>query len=172
MVHIEGEAWPANPSIRPIGCAGRIGEVTPLPEGRMLLALHGLRKFRVLKERRRGAYRTARVEWIEDLNENACGPAADAAVRRIIERLDLAARAREEEPAGTRLDDRSLPFVGRVNQLALSTRLDRDEFVGVLELRDVYARARRLVRLLDSRADARSRAARFRPFLTDDPARN
>jgi uncharacterized protein len=56
------------PDVYTAGCGGRITTLARLPDGRFNLMLEGLSEFRVLREMRDHAYRTAEVEW--------CAPAA------------------------------------------------------------------------------------------------
>lgn len=52
------------PDLYAIGCAGRISTLARLPDGRYNLMLDGVSEFRVLRESRDHAYRTAEVEWL------------------------------------------------------------------------------------------------------------
>jgi Lon protease-like protein len=52
-----------DPDIFEIGCAGRIDELVPLPDGRYNLVLEGFSEFRVLREIRKRSYRQAEVQW-------------------------------------------------------------------------------------------------------------
>ncbi len=51
------------PDIYRIGCAGRIVDATPLPDGRFNILLAGLREFEVVTEQRERSYRQATVTW-------------------------------------------------------------------------------------------------------------
>ncbi|MGH7840538.1 MAG: LON peptidase substrate-binding domain-containing protein [Steroidobacteraceae bacterium] len=53
----------ANPDLYEVGCAGRIGALKRLPDGRYNLLLEGLAEFKILHEMRDHPYRTAEVEW-------------------------------------------------------------------------------------------------------------
>ena len=53
----------ANPDIFDMGCAGRIGGLVKLADGRYNLVLEGLCEFRVVREIRERPYRQAEVEW-------------------------------------------------------------------------------------------------------------
>jgi Lon protease-like protein len=53
----------SDPDIFEIGCAGRIGELVALPDGRYNLVLEGFSEFRVVREIRQRSYRQAEVEW-------------------------------------------------------------------------------------------------------------
>jgi uncharacterized protein len=52
-----------HPDVFQIGCAGRIGQIVKLPDGRFNLILEGLREFRIVEEIRDRSFRRARVEW-------------------------------------------------------------------------------------------------------------
>jgi uncharacterized protein len=73
MILLKGE-WErdyyANPDIFQVGCAGRVGDLTRLPDGRYNLVLEGLDEFRVVREIRERSYREAEVRW--------CAPQGDA----------------------------------------------------------------------------------------------
>ncbi|HVC44548.1 MAG TPA: LON peptidase substrate-binding domain-containing protein [Candidatus Binataceae bacterium] len=66
MVMLKGE-WESDyhafPDIFEIGCAGKIGAINRLPDGRFNLTLEGLSEFRVTHEVRERVYRQARIEW-------------------------------------------------------------------------------------------------------------
>lgn len=53
----------SEPDIFEIGCAGRIVELMPLPDGRFNLVLEGFSEFRMAREIRERAYRQAEVQW-------------------------------------------------------------------------------------------------------------
>jgi Lon protease-like protein len=66
MVLLRGEwrqQYYASPEIYPIGCAGRMVNVEPLPDGRYNILLHGVREFTVVRERSGHSYREADVVW-------------------------------------------------------------------------------------------------------------
>jgi uncharacterized protein len=94
------------PDIFEIGCAGRIGDLARLPDGRFNLVLEGLVEFRVLKELRDRSFRRAKVGWCPvdqhalDLDEESMeslrallfgylGDAAVEAWRTAVEELGL-----------------------------------------------------------------------------------
>ncbi|MGO9263776.1 MAG: LON peptidase substrate-binding domain-containing protein [Candidatus Binataceae bacterium] len=66
MTMLKGD-WEGNyqgyPDLYALGCAGRITTLARLPDGRFNLMLEGISEFRVLREMRDHAYRTAEVEW-------------------------------------------------------------------------------------------------------------
>ena len=51
------------PDIYPVGCAGRMVSVEPLPDGRYNILLQGVREFAVLDETADHSYRRGAVEW-------------------------------------------------------------------------------------------------------------
>jgi len=66
MVLLRGE-WRKEyygcPEIYPVGCAGRMVSVEPLPDGRYNILLHGVREFTVVDERQDASYRVGQVRW-------------------------------------------------------------------------------------------------------------
>jgi uncharacterized protein len=55
--------YDAFPDIYEFGCAGKISNLTRLPDGRYNLILDGLAEFRVVREVRERPYRQAQVQW-------------------------------------------------------------------------------------------------------------
>jgi Lon protease-like protein len=66
MVLLRGE-WRTNyygrPEIYPVGCAGRMVSVEPLPDGRYNILLQGMREFALVGEGTEHSYRDGEVEW-------------------------------------------------------------------------------------------------------------
>lgn len=160
------------PAMAQIGCAGRITDVTELPDHRFNLKLAGLRRFHIIDLDHSRSYLVARIGALDDRNEYARGEAADAALSRLLKLLDTLARDRGEGAFNDTGLPPSVPFAAAVHNLALLARLDIDDLQGLLEVSDIYARARRVERILLGRVEAQQRAERWRGFAPDDPATN
>ncbi len=68
------DGWEAEyqgaPEVYRVGCAGKIVEATPLPDGKFNIVLAGLREFEIVTEQRERSYRQASVTWrAEQLDE-------------------------------------------------------------------------------------------------------
>jgi Lon protease-like protein len=66
MVLLRGEwrkDYYGRPDIYPVGCAGRMVSVEPLPDGRYNILLQGVREFAVRDETADHSYRRGAVEW-------------------------------------------------------------------------------------------------------------
>jgi uncharacterized protein len=57
------ESYHAFPDLFEVGCAGRIGGLKKLPDGRYNMVLEGEAEFRIIREIRDRPYRQAEVEW-------------------------------------------------------------------------------------------------------------
>jgi Lon protease-like protein len=57
------ENYEGNPEIFPIGCVGDMVRVSPLPDGRFNILLHGLREYKITEEIFQKPYREAVIEW-------------------------------------------------------------------------------------------------------------
>ena len=136
--------YEGRPPIFPIGCAGRITEVEELPDGRYLIVLRGLVKFRVLDEDRSRPYRLARVEALPELVDDA-ELAALGELRGVLEAILAAARNGTPAPA-------ALPDEDLVNGLAQYARMGPRERQRLLEAPGPLARAEALVELFGTPA--------------------
>ena len=75
--------YEGRPPVYPIGCAGVITDAEELPDGRYVIVLRGLVKFRVTSEDGRRPYRLARVEALSEVPDDE----QRAALRRQRSRL-------------------------------------------------------------------------------------
>ena len=135
--------YEGRPPIFAIGCAGEIVTSELLPDGRYMIILKALTKFRVLSENQSRAYRLARVEAIPEPL-----PAADLAPLSAA-RERLATRMFEVLPPGVDLPDPSLPDAEYVNFTAQYLSMPAVERQALLEQRSTLLRARALLALLE-----------------------
>ena len=137
--------YEGRPPVFAIGCAGRITEVEELPDGRYLIVLRGLVKFRILDEDRSRPYRLARVEALPELVDDA-ELAALGELRGALEAILAAARGGAPAPA-------ALPDEDLVNGLAQYAPIEPLERQTLLEAPGPLARARALVDLFRAPAE-------------------
>lgn len=135
--------YAGRPPIYPIGCAGTIAEFELLPDGRYMIELRGLTKFRVVSEDQSRPYRLARVDAVPDLP--ASGETADISMLRLkLESLLAASITRNS-------DLLSLPDEEFVNGLAQNMPIEPIVRQELLELTGPIARAQALIEWLDRR---------------------
>ena len=137
--------YEGRPPVYPIGCAGVITDFEELPDGRYLIVLRGLVKFRVTSEDQRRPYRLARVEAIPEVSDDE----QKAAVRR--QRPRLTALLAEAAAPGSKPPPESLPDEDLVNGLAQYLDVDPIERQELLEQKDVVSRSQALIDLLEAR---------------------
>lgn len=175
MVKLEPELPPdeaGDPAIRSIGCVGKVIDHTPLEEGRANIQVVGIRKFEILSEVNRKPYRTARVRWIEDRNEQAEGDLASELIARNWALLARLAEIRDEPATGQDALEPDMPFNGLVHAQVLASRLLPDTLQDLLELNDVLLRAERLSAILQERVDIRKQRELWRTFFPENPSLN
>lgn len=134
-----------HPAIYPVGCAGVVTHVEPLPDGRSDIVLRGLIKFRVTAEDGAKAYRMAHVEALHE-------PVSPSdrerlfALRRRLEELVLATvpPSRRERQFPPEIPDEDL-----INALSQYLELEPLERQALLEASGAVSRARRLLELLE-----------------------
>lgn len=161
-----------DPEVRRIGCVGRIADLAPLPENRFNLKLIGLQRFEIIEEVDGKPYRRAKVRWLRDRNGDATSANAQAARGRIFGMLAQLARARGEPGPTEAALQTDLPFAGVISALAVEARLPPEELQGLLELSDVYARARRVERAVSKKLTMRRRLEFWKGFTPEDPSWN
>ena len=129
--------YEGRPPIFAIGCAGKISKYQLLPDGRYLIELLGLVKFRVTSEDQSRPYRLARVEAMpEAVNADERG-----ALSKVRLRLDVLLAA--SLPPGS--DLLSLPDEVFVNGLSQNLGLQPIEQQDLLEMKGALSRAQALV---------------------------
>jgi Lon protease-like protein len=160
------------PPIHPVGCVGRIGDLSKLPDGRFNLSLFGLRRFRITEEIPSDPYRRALVDWLPE----ASGDAAPEEERRVIEQavrlLNAVPMLREDELINPEAFPGGEQFARSVHSLAIRSRLFPVELQRLPELDGPFARAEALARTLAVRVASRRSAERSQKFAPEDPGVN
>ena len=137
--------YEGRPPIYEIGCAGRIADYQELPDGRYMILLRGLVKFRVTSEDQTRPYRVARVDVMPEV------PKAEELAPLSTLRERLASLLVAVVPLGAELPPVDLPDGTYVNTVA--SYLDIPETIrqGLLERSGLLSRAQALVDLLATR---------------------
>jgi Lon protease-like protein len=134
--------YEGRPPVYPCGCAGRIEQCEPLPDGRYALVLRGVSRFQIEAEHAGREYRIASVRRLADGVGDASGLAA--ARRKVLETVGQAA----DGPALLGLRD-DIPHDVFVNALCQSMSLSPVEQQSLLECDSVLERCRRLIEILE-----------------------
>ena len=140
--------YDGTPDIYPIGCAGHIDDVVPLPDGRFLLTLTGTRRVEFGTMTSRAPYRRHQVRYLDEREPAAGSPAAEETLLRLLsahQQIVSVLSGRSTAPLGT-----GLPFAETVNRIALALDIEPSLKYGLLEDGDVAARAERIAELLES----------------------
>jgi Lon protease-like protein len=133
------------PEVYRVGCAGRIVETTPLPDGKFNIVLAGLREFEIVSEQRERAYRQASVVWRDPPRDEEL----PADLRRDLTRTIEAYVGRTgAQDAKQLLGDESLGDTMLVNFFAFWLDLSAIEKQCLLESAG-ETRARRLLEILE-----------------------
>jgi len=135
--------YEGRPSVYPVGCAGLMTHVEPLPDGRYNIVLRGLQKFRVLDEDDTRPYRLGRVEMIEE-----SGPDDPGLVRLARTRLESLLATDGHDATEGRVPS-AMPDEELVNALAQYMELEPIEKQALLECDGLLARCRALVQLME-----------------------
>lgn len=131
------------PPVFPVGCAGVIGNVEALPDGRYNIVLHGLTKFRIESEDESFIFRMAQVDAIPETLTDDERESLRRYRPRLLEMLSRIA------PAGQAPTPEELPDEELVNGLAQFSSMDPSDRLGLLELDGPLERAERLIELLE-----------------------
>ena len=142
--------YEGNPPIFPIGCAGEIAEAEELDDGRWLIVLRGVVRFRVLGEDWSRPYRVADVEAVAERLDEAGRTALRGYRPRLEAVLASAAPGAEAPPA-----DWSDPEL--VNGLAQFLNLEPLDRQALLEAAGPLARAEALLELVGEPAGQEDR---------------
>ena len=147
-----------NPPIFPVGCAGRITHLAPLPGGRYNIVLRGLQRFRVRDEDHSRAYRVAAIDGLPDGPAAEPGPRLRAGRRRLEDLLERQAAAGSASRIPPGMADAEL-----VNVLSQYLELEPIERQALLEKDHPCDRCAALIDLLEMRL-----LATGRPFPAAD----
>ena len=137
--------YEGRPPVYPIGCAGVITSVEQLPDGRYVIVLRGLVKFRVTSEDQTRPYRLARVEAMPEMPNDE----QRVALRR--QRPRLTALLAEVVAPGSEPPSPALPDEELVNGLAQHLELDPIERQDLLERNGPLSRSQALIDLLEAK---------------------
>lgn len=140
----EGENEPA---IRPVGCAGRITEFRETDDGRYLITLIGIARFRVTREMARTTpYRQAAVDYGTYASDLAAdrGEIDRARLKRVLQPFLATAGIPADLAAIEKAPDEAV-----VNALAIICPFSPVEKQALLEAADLAARGELLVSLME-----------------------
>ncbi|NMJ40904.1 peptidase S16 [Roseomonas sp. JC162] len=147
------------PGLYRIGCLGRLSSFSETDDGRLLITLTGLARFRILEERPldESGYRSARVDYTEfsrDLVLDGNAPVLDRAA--LLGALRPYFRARGIEANWDAIEQ--MPDATLVTTLAMVCPFDVPEKQALLEAADPTERAQILVALMHMGAAANAPA--------------
>ena len=131
--------YQGRPPVFPVGCAGRVEQCEPLPDGRYNLVLRGTARFRIVEEHGGEPYRVATVE--------ARAESLDP-IRVESLRVELIEAIRETSPQEAVSMEGQLPPDLFINALSQSLDLTPLERQALLECDDLAVRGQRLIELL------------------------
>lgn len=149
------------PELYPVGCVGLIDECEPQDDGRYLIVLRGLRRFRSERElARRQGYRRV-VASYDEFEDDAEAPAEELETRDVVTAV---ARFSAEHDLSFDLDLlAALPAAPLVNGLAAALPFLPAEKQALLEAATTRERRDLLLALMGMGVDLTSEAPRFGP---------
>ena len=137
--------YDGRPPTYDVGCAGRIQQYEKLADGRYVILLQGLTRFRIASEDQRKPYRLARVEEVPELLKSEERGQLSTLRERLTQLLYVSL------PLGVEPPDPDLDDAEFVNVTALNLSMSEAERQQLLERSSVLARARALVERLDQK---------------------
>jgi len=151
-----------NPDIYPVGCLGSVAGVTPLPDGRFNILLHGVREYEIQEHiLEQTPYRRARVVLREDMA--ALEPGFFASLKKEVTGLARETAGERAPELIKALDDASLDGETWLNLFCASLDVSPLERQSLLEAKSLPDRATRLLQVLRFQAaENRTLADRFR----------
>jgi Lon protease-like protein len=145
MIQPEKPEASTPPPLYPVGCAGRIVSYEETADGRILITLSGISRFRVREEMNVGTlYRQCRVDFAEfagDFDADGAGKDVDRAALLQTLRNYLEANRIEADWSGIR----DAPIEALVNGLSMMSPFGTREKQALLEAPDLKARADLLI---------------------------
>jgi len=151
-----GQADPNRPPLAPVGCAGRVTSFAETSDGRYLITLTGVCRFRAGEELPvRTPYRQVRADFSPyepDLREDGTGVRTAADIDRL-----LSALRRYLDHRGLAIDwgdAESAPSDALINSLAMALPFDPMEKQALLEAETIFERKATLTALLEIDAAA------------------
>jgi uncharacterized protein len=152
MVLLRGDwqkHYEENPDVFAVGCAGKIVNVEPLPDGRFNILLHGQREFTIQRHIFDKSFRQAEVVWRTG-GDRVLGPARRASLVQLLSRFF---GSDTSSPAQRLLQDESLSDEMLVNFFSYAIELEPLEKQGLLEAESLVARAQRLDEIIEFRLE-------------------
>jgi len=152
MVLLRGDwqkHYEATPDVFAVGCAGKIVNVEPLPDGRFNILLHGQREFTIRRHLFDKSFRQAEVVWRTG-GHGQLGPTRRAALTQLLARF---LGADTPSPAHRLLHDDSLSDEMLVNFFSYAVDLEPLEKQGLLEAETLVSRAQRLNEIIEFRLE-------------------
>jgi Lon protease-like protein len=137
--------YEGRPPVYSIGCAGIIDKYEQLPDGRYVILLRGLSRFRIAAEDQRKPYRLARIEVVPELLDEEERVTLSALRNRIDKLLD-AVLPLAAEPPDPALDDTEF-----INIVAQNLGMPEAARQDLLERNRVVERARALLAMLEQK---------------------
>jgi uncharacterized protein len=156
MVLLRGEwrkEYYGSPQIYPVGCAGRMVSVDPLPDGRYNILLHGVREFTIVSERRAHSYREGEITW-RDAPESGLPPDMRTRVHALMHRF---LEEREPKLVSRLLNDPSLSDELLINFLCYALDFSPMEKQALLQAPGLVERGARLCDVVQFALEAQSR---------------
>lgn len=148
MVQPRGESG-GTPPLHEIGCAGRVTAFAETDDGRFLITLRGVSRFRLVEElSSTTAYRQAKVDYADFAADLVPSPASRAVARADL--MDVLARYLARQGLGVEkgaLDE--APDEILVNSLATICPFSPVEKQALLEAADIGERAARMIALME-----------------------
>jgi uncharacterized protein len=158
MVLLRGEwrkEYYANPEVFPVGCAGKMGSVEPLADGRYNIVLHGVREFEIRAEDHERSYRRAEVVW-RPAASGAMAPQLREQIERLVRQY---LQGRSSNLPETLLADAAVPAELLVNFLCYALDFPPLEKQALLEVAGPTERGERLCDVLQFAMKAGGAAA-------------